>query len=188
MKKKTNSNAFFFFSAFIFIIIVFVVISKDDRGKRENSLNYKEEYIQNTQRLATDIAKKYNLHPSVVLAQSALESGFGKSDLSLEYNNYFGIKSGGEGVNLNTVEYVRGEKKILNENFRVYDSKRDSFKDYAELISKSPRYEAVLRAQDYTEACKALQSGGYATDPSYADKIIEIINHYELYKLDENFS
>ncbi|MDO5041104.1 MAG: glucosaminidase domain-containing protein [Peptoniphilus sp.] len=182
MRKKKNNNSFFFFSAFIFIIIVFVVISKDD-GVRE--LTYKEEYLQGTKRLALDTAQKYKLYPSVVLAQSALESGFGRSKLSEEHNNYFGIKSNSKGVKLDTVEYIRGEKKTLNENFRVYDSKKDSFEDYGRLISESPRYEGVLKAQNYAEACRALQSGGYATDPSYGDKIIGIIESYELYKLDE---
>ncbi len=185
MRKKKSNNTFFFFSAFIFIIIVFVVLSKDNIEKRNNSLSYKEEYLQSTERLALDIAAKYNLYPSVVLAQSALESGFGQSGLSEQHNNYFGIKSNREGINLNTVEYIDGEKQTMNENFRVYDSKKDSFEDYGRLISKAPRYEAVLKAQNYAEACRALQSGGYATDPSYADKIIGIIESYELYKLDE---
>ncbi|WP_138160394.1 glycoside hydrolase family 73 protein [Peptoniphilus catoniae] len=184
MRKKEKNNLFFFFSGFIFIIIIFIVVFKSDGENK--SEDFKESYLSETKVIAFKTARSFNLLPSVILAQSALESSFGSSKLSKDYNNYFGIKSKSKnGVKLDTVEYIDQEEKILSESFRVYKSKAESFTDYGRLITEAQRYEKVREARDYKEACRALQDGGYATDPSYADKIISIIEKYELYKLDE---
>lgn len=180
-KRRKGNTGFFFFSGFIFIVLVFLVISK-----RENKIDEKLVYIEETKYLAIQTAKKYNLFASVILAQSALESNFGNSELSKKYNNYFGIKatSKSDYVEMNTSEFYDDEEKILKKSFRVYKSKSESFKDYGTLISKAGRYEKVRDAQNPYDAAKALQKSGYATDPSYAEKIISIIEKYNLEELD----
>ena len=184
-RSKKNNNTVFLFCIFLFIVIVFIFLTKNDNISKDQYADKKLEYIETTKPLANKIAKKYKLFPSVILAQSALESNYGSSELSSTYNNYFGIKSNSkDGVRLDTIEYVNNKGGIYNENFRSYRSKIDSFVDYAKLITRAKRYEKVRQANDYKEACKSLQECGYATDPNYADKIISIIEKYKLYELD----
>lgn len=148
--------------------------------------DFKNEYLDNTKYLAVQTASKYNLFASVVLAQSALESNYGKSELSSVNNNYFGIKKGSSEnyVEYNTTEYINGRADTVYDAFRTYNSKEDSFEDYAKLITKAKRYKTVIEASDYKEACYRIQNSGYATDPNYAEKIISIIEKYSLYELD----
>jgi flagellar protein FlgJ len=95
--------------------------------------------------------------------------------------NLFGIKAGpgwtGKVAKITTTEYVNGEAKKTVANFRAYDSYEDSFKDYARLISDTPRY---AKAREQTGSVQAyatgLQRAGYATDPLYADKLSRAIN------------
>ncbi|MGO1580778.1 MAG: glycoside hydrolase family 73 protein [Peptoniphilaceae bacterium] len=184
-RGRKKDNKFFFFSAIIFIIIVFLIISQENK---ETPKDFREEYLSSNTYLAKKIASKYKLYPSVILAQSALESNYGKSKLSRDYNNYFGIKAlNSDSVDLNTVEYIDKNKSIVKEPFRVYKDKKDSFNHYGLLISKAKRYENVRKANSYKEAANALQKSGYATDPNYASKIIDIINRYNLDDLDNSF-
>lgn len=182
-RRKKRSLGFFFFSGFLFILIMFMVISKEN--ERE-VVDRKREYLDNTTYLAVQTANNFGLFPSVVLAQSALESNFGNSELSNVNNNYFGIKRGSSKnyVDYNTTEYIEGQAKTLSASFRSYKTKSESFEDYARLITGAKRYKSVKKARSYQEACNALQSSGYATDPRYAEKIISIIEKYELYNLD----
>lgn len=184
-RKSKNNNIVFLFCIFLFVVIIFILLTKNDNVIKDQYADKKLEYIETTKPMAKKIAKKYKLFPSVILAQSALESNYGNSELSASYNNYFGIKSNSnDGVRLDTIEYVNNKGGVYNENFRSYRSKIDSFVDYGKLIKKAKRYEKVRQANDYKEACKSLQECGYATDPNYADKIISIIEKYKLYELD----
>ena len=108
----------------------------------------------------------------------------GRSELSTKYNNYFGIKAKSGGVELETKEYENVVEKSVLDPFKKYDSKKDSFKDYARLISTADRYKKVLEAKDYKEAITLIKACGYATDPNYASKVIEIIENYNLTELD----
>lgn len=179
-KKKSNSG-FFFFSGFLFIIIIFIVLSKS-----EKKLSLEEEYIKSTSKIALKVAKKYDLYPSVLLAQSALESNFGRSKLSKEHNNYFGIKAkdGDKSVNFETWENEKGKNVKISAPFRVYSSKEECFEKYASLIVNAPRYKKVIDASTYSDAAKELQKAGYATDPKYSKKIINLIERYKLDSLD----
>lgn len=153
-----------------------------NNGNENNSS--KEDYIKNTTPLAVEVSRKNGLFASVTLAQSALESNFGKSELASTYNNYFGIKAKSGGVELETEEYENGKSKRAKEPFKKYGSKKECFYDYATLISRAKRYEKVKEAKDYKEAIVEIKSAGYATDPSYARKVIEIIETYNLMELD----
>ena len=118
-----------------------------------------------------------------MLAQAALETGWGRSvpcnangDCSF---NLFGIKAGsqwsGATVNVPTLEFEAGIPVRKVERFRAYDSPADSFRDYAALIRDSSRYANARGAGDNVEAfATALQQGGYATDPHYAQKIAAV--------------
>ncbi|HXC40392.1 MAG TPA: flagellar assembly peptidoglycan hydrolase FlgJ [Burkholderiales bacterium] len=120
-----------------------------------------------------------------VLAQAALESGWGKSEVrgadGTASHNLFGLKAGrdwkGPTVQAVTTEYVNGVPQKVVQRFRAYDSYADSFSDYAKLLTGSARYKNVLaQGQDAGGFASALQRAGYATDPRYAEKIARIIH------------
>lgn len=164
----------------------FLIKSSSERRAQEE-IDFRQAYIEDTEKMAVRIARKNNILPSVMLAQSILESNWGRSELSREYNNYFGIKAvkKDQGVVFETEEYVDGESGRYMENFKKYSSKRESFEHYAKLLSTAKRYEKVKTAKNYKEAAQYIKEGGYATDPSYADKIISVVEKYELDKYDE---
>ena len=143
-----------------------------------------EEYVNRVWPHAVEAANSIGVPPQFLIAQSALETGWGKSEIrradgSPSYN-LFGVKAGrnwqGETVEVTTTEYVNGEPQQMREKFRVYNSYAESFNDYASLIRNNARFSGVLGQQDGTQFARSLQQSGYATDPMYADKLSRIIN------------
>jgi flagellar protein FlgJ len=121
----------------------------------------------------------------LMLGQAALESGWGKHAIKspdgTDSHNLFGIKAGanwsGKVVMANTTEYINGVKQNRIEKFRAYDSYTDSFKDFAQLISTSPRYKKVMdNLHNVNNYAQAMQQSGYATDPNYARKLASAIS------------
>ncbi|MGI4842018.1 MAG: flagellar assembly peptidoglycan hydrolase FlgJ [Janthinobacterium lividum] len=121
-----------------------------------------------------------------MLGQAALESGWGKRMIrnadGSSSNNLFGIKAGpgwkGKVATAVTTEYVNGVARQKVERFRAYDTPADSFKDYANMLAKNPRYEKVLGSGgDAAAFAHGLQRAGYATDPHYAAKLTRVIKH-----------
>jgi len=119
----------------------------------------------------------------LILAQAALETGWGRHEMTADSgaksHNLFGIKADGswDGATANnmTHEYVDGRKVGVREAFRAYGSYIESFVDHAKLLGNSARYAAVRQAGSPEQAAQALQDCGYATDPRYADKLISIM-------------
>lgn len=132
-----------------------------------------------------------SLFPSVKLAQAALESGWGRSVVG---NNMFGIKASGsqspywhgETVTSGTSEWQGGAYVPTSSRFRKYASIGDSIKDHTWFLQNNRRYAnaGVFSATTPEEQARALQRAGYATDPSYASKLISIINTYNLKQYD----
>lgn len=121
-----------------------------------------------------------------MMGQAALETGWGRRVIrngdGSSSNNLFGIKAGpgwkGKVATAVTTEYINGKPHARVEKFRAYDSYADAFKDYANMLSKNPRYEKVLaHGGDATAFAHGLQRAGYATDPQYAAKLSRIIKH-----------
>lgn len=133
---------------------------------------------------AVEASRSTGVPPQFLVAHSALESGWGKSEIrradgSSSYN-LFGVKAGknwtGATVEATTTEYVDGRPQQVVERFRAYASYEESFRDYANLLRGNSRYSDVIGSQDGTEFARRLQQAGYATDPMYADKLSRIIN------------
>lgn len=128
---------------------------------------------------AQQVGRKLGVDPRAIVAQSALETGWGRSTISAQgqsANNYFGIKATGawrgEQVTTTTKEFVDGAFRLERAAFRAYEGVAQSFADYAALLKRSPRYAQALGAGgNIREFAQALQRGGYATDPDYARKI-----------------
>lgn len=129
------------------------------------------------------VARALDVAPVAILAQAALETGWGKhvmpnSDGGNSFN-LFGIKAGsgwsGDAVSRNTLEFDNGVAKRETARFRAYKDIAGTFDDYAEFIGGNPRYADVLnRGSDLQGFARALQAGGYATDPAYAEKITRV--------------
>ena len=120
-----------------------------------------------------------------ILGQAALESGWGKRQLTgadgTPSYNLFGVKAGsgwkGATVDAVTTEYVDGRPCKMVQKFRAYGSHAEAFQDYAQLLAASPRYAPALRgARSAVGFASGLQSAGYATDPAYAAKLTRVIN------------
>lgn len=120
----------------------------------------------------------------VILAQAALETGWGRHQIRTsgggESFNLFGIKAGdhwkGKTASVVTTEYVDGEALRTVEKFRAYSSYEEAFSDYGRLIAESPRYARVVNAPNAQAAAYALQTSGYATDPAYGRKLVAVMD------------
>lgn len=130
-------------------------------------------------------ARRAGLLPSIVMAQAALETGWGKSTIS-GANNLFGVKWTGSGpfVEARTGEHVGGKRITTTARFRAYSDYNASVRDYIDNVMSLDRYSAVRNASSYREAARALQAGGYATNPNYASLLINIIEQNRLYLYD----
>lgn len=133
---------------------------------------------------AEEASRATGIPAKFMLGQAALESGWGKREIvganGAASHNLFGIKATGgwkgKVVEAVTTEYVNGSPQTKVEKFRAYDSYADAFRDYANLLSKNPRYEAVIANSRSVEGfAQGLQRAGYATDPQYAAKLTRII-------------
>jgi len=133
---------------------------------------------------AENAAKEIGVTPKVLLAQAALETGWGKYVIQQKdgksSHNLFNIKADnrwdGKNASISTVEYLGNKPQTRQANFRVYESYEESFKDYVKFLKESPRYSNALENTHSAEAfTNSLQKAGYATDPMYAKKIQRII-------------
>ncbi len=135
--------------------------------------------------LAERVGAQLGVDSRLLLAQAALETGWGqklitRGDGSSSYN-FFNIKASsnwqGDVATVPTVEYRNGVAVRERAAFRAYESPEQSFSDYAQLIANSPRYRQALAQADNPRAyIQALGRAGYATDPSYAEKVLQVMN------------
>jgi len=131
---------------------------------------------------AEKAARELGVDPRALVAQAALETGWGrrhiKRDNGSSSHNLFGIKASGwkgESASAATHEYVDGQRQSQTARFRAYGSPAESFGDYVRMLKNSPRYQAALQAgSDVRGFAQGLQRAGYATDPGYAAKIAAI--------------
>ncbi|MDB9697981.1 glucosaminidase domain-containing protein [Planktomarina temperata] len=137
----------------------------------------KEAFLAAYTPVAEEVAKDLGVSHRIVLAQAALESGWGKS---VKGNGLMGIKSHGEdgGLDVITHEVVNGKRVKITDSFRQYDSPEDSIRGYGSFLKANSRYKHFLRAGTENEDAQlsALQSSGYASDPKYAFKLRNIMN------------
>ena len=115
---------------------------------------------------------EHRLYPSTVLAMAALESGY-----NLNAETLFGIK--GEGQELDTTEYIDGKYINVKDSFKLYPSISASVQGLYDLM-QIERYQPACECAEWEEECRQIQKCGYATDPEYSDKLISIINSYQL--------
>ncbi len=163
------------------IIILSILFSTTLIFAQNRNAKY-DSYIEKYAKLAVQSQTKHRIPASITLAQGLLESGAGESRLAKECNNHFGIKCGGSWYG----KSMRMNDDALNECFRCYNNPKDSYEDHAEFLKK-PRYSFLFdyKINDYKSWAKGLKKAGYATDPNYPTKLINIIETYKLYEYDE---
>lgn len=170
----------FFLIAFVLLIAAVVLLEKP------KTADPKQEFIESVS-LAIDASyEDKRPYKSVIIAQAILESQWGQSQLTQDANNYFGIKGSfqGDSVSVETQEVKRGEWITIQAPFRKYPSLHDSVRDYITLMNNN-RYKHVIQISNYRDQATAIMNAGYATDPGYAPKLIEIIETYRLYEYDQ---
>jgi flagellum-specific peptidoglycan hydrolase FlgJ len=173
-----------------------VVIQNETRKKSEINTNEKEsntnttrttissteDYIAEFSAIAQEEMRLYGIPASITIAQGILESSSGKGRLSVEANNHFGIKCHDW-----TGDRIYHDDDASQECFRKYVDAKYSYRDHSLFLTTRPRYSKLfdLKKNDYEAWAKELKAAGYATDRKYPDKLIGLIERYELYKLDE---
>jgi len=141
-------------------------------------------YVQNFKNDAIKEMWMYNIPASIILAQGMLESGNGTSDLAIYANNHFGIKCHEEWEGPTFIK-TDDEK---DECFRKYPTVLDSYTDHSLFLKSRARYAQLfeLNHTDYKAWAKGLKEAGYATDPQYTQRLLELIETYELFKYDDS--
>lgn len=148
-----------------------------------------EEFVTTVWEHAKTAAQKIGLNPAVMVAQAALETGWGKHIINKSdgnsSNNLFNIKSDkswdGEKASKVTLEFEQGTPVKKQASFRAYDSIKESVNDFVDFLTQNPRYqEALQNTAKPSEFLDSLQKAGYATDPNYASKIKKVLNSAQL--------
>jgi hypothetical protein len=139
-------------------------------------------YIEKYKSVAKENMTRTGIPASITLGQAILESGAGTGPLSVQANNHFGIKCHKEWTGP-SIKYTDDEE---NECFRIYDDPSQSFKDHSYFLTSRPRYAELFEFQkdDYKSWAYGLKAAGYATDRQYQDKLIGLIEKYQLSKFD----
>ena len=144
-----------------------------------------EEFVRGIWPHARDAARELGVDPRSIVAQAALETGWGKHMIRGEDgsngNNLFGIKAdpswSGRRISVSTLEYENGVARRQRDWFRAYGSVAEGFRDYVDFLKGSTRYQPALAAGgDAAAFAEGLQRAGYATDPAYAEKIRGIMD------------
>ncbi|MDR1645965.1 MAG: glucosaminidase domain-containing protein [Tannerellaceae bacterium] len=166
----------------IIVFLTAILVVSPLRGERLAKLPAYEAYVKQYSSLAVGHQKKYHIPASITLAQGILESGGGLSELARKSNNHFGIKCHADWKG----EKVYHDDDRRNECFRKYKNVEDSYEDHALFLTGSARYANLFKLdiKNYRGWAKGLQESGYATDPAYANRLIKLIEDYELYRYD----
>ena len=142
-------------------------------------------FVQQHHQAAATVARESGIPAGYMIGQAGHETGWGKSEIRMRdgtpSHNLFGIKATsswkGKVAEVTTTEYINGVPRKTTARFRAYDSYADSFRDYARLITRSPRYDKAMdQIGSVNGFASSLQRAGYATDPQYAAKLSRAIN------------
>lgn len=196
-KSKRITPSHFLMTLFIFVSIFFGTLyflaqEIPDIQVPQNGQDEENQFIIQISDYAKELQERYGVLPSISIAQAILESDWGTSELSVENNNFYGIKgdSAEPTVTMTTKEFVNGEWIEVNAEFRKYTTWQESMEDHSKLFTtgtswNANQYAKVLASTDYKEAAYALQESGYATDPDYPDKLIRLIEQHNLNQYDQ---
>ena len=146
----------------------------------------RQQYIDQFAKLAIQEMNEFHIPASITMAQACLESRDGNSPLAVVANNHFGIKCNSSW----TGPSVRQDDDTRNECFRKYKTAIESFRDHSKFLTGSSRYSFLFDydIKDYKKWAYGLKKAGYATDPQYPERLLKIINDFQLDQLDEYYN
>lgn len=173
----TSQHYKYTYISFIFALLFSIPLSAQNRN------NLYAKYIMQYNAIAVNHMQKYGIPASITLAQGILESGAGVGELAMKSNNHFGIKC----HNSWSGPRIYHNDDNPNDCFRKYDKVEDSYTDHSEFLTRGVRYKSLfdLQKTDFRGWARGLQKCGYATDVAYANKLIKIIEDYELFRYDD---
>lgn len=168
--------------------------SEGDIAAKNNKNSIQRNFIESIEDSAINNYKSYKILPSITIAQAILESNWGRSQLSTQYHNLFGIKGhnwNGKTANLSTNEFYN---QTIKDDFRMYEDVYESVEDHGLFLSENPRYRkhGLFSSNTYMEQAKALQEAGYSTieneegERIYSKQLIELIQQYQLQLIDSH--
>jgi flagellar protein FlgJ len=157
--------------------------SRYQSSSKQSAFSDQESFVKELLPIITPFAEKLNLSPRALLAQAALETGWGQHIIhkgQQNSHNLFGIKASrnwqGDKALVPSLEYENGVAKPYVSAFKAYGSFEESMQDYVNLVTNNPRYQsAVSNADDPARYFSELQKSGYATDPEYANKVLSVL-------------
>ena len=161
------------------LLLVLMTVLLSIGAAKNPKLDYIDKYSDN----AIKEMKRTGVPASITLAQGILESNAGQSVLATKGNNHFGIKCHNDWKG----KTMKMDDNAPKECFRVYPNAEASFRDHSDFLRSRDRYKSLfeLKQTDYKGWARGLKKAGYATDPGYADKLITLIEDYELYRFDK---
>lgn len=190
-------------SVFIIILLVLIgalmfrVMFSDDSALFNPGFNQqqtiREEFVTQIIPSAQKLQRQYGILASISMAQAMVESDFGQSQLASDYHNLYGVKTTSDdpnSIDFATAEYIDDEWIEIIDYFKVYPDWDASMTAHAELIYYGVSwdenyYSAVIAGTNYREQAQGLQASGYATDPDYAQKLIHMIEEWDLNQYDQ---
>lgn len=145
------------------------------------------QFLESIHQGAVDGWKKYGVLPSLTGAQAIIESGWGRSALTTQGHNLFGIKGSynGRSITMPTYEYYGGHYVRINDAFRAYPSNYDSIVDHGRFLRENGRYSNLIGQRDYRTVTRLIRQDGYATDPRYTNTLNSVIQSYNLTAWDQ---
>lgn len=160
------------------LVMLLSLLSVSIDAQKELYTSYINQYLD----MAVEQMARYRIPASITLAQALLESRAGTSPLAVSGKNHFGIKCGSSWSG----PYMLVDDDAKDEHFRVYQSVKDSYEDHSRFLRVNGRYANLfsLKMTDYKGWAYGLKAAGYATNPKYADILIQLIEDYDLSKLD----
>ena len=164
----------------ILISVALLLVSLGSMAQMRWNQQY-QQYINQYKDIAIEQMNRWKIPASITLAQGLFESGAGNSELARKGNNHFGIKCHGW-----SGRAVYHDDDRRGECFRAYDNAFESYEDHSRFLASSQRYKSLfkLKVTDYKGWACGLKAAGYATNPQYAQKLIDIIQLYKLYQYD----
>lgn len=166
----------------LFLIVFFFVLTLSAQPP-DSGILLRKKYIDQYKELAIQEMQAFGIPASIKLAQALLESGAGRGELAQNANNHFGIKCKKEWQG---DRYFKDDD-LPKECFRKYNNVENSYRDHSLFLTTSDRYKSLFRLPmtDYKSWARGLKEAGYATNPTYAESLIKIIEEHQLYVLDE---
>lgn len=171
-------HVYFILLAVLLLAMPCSITGQNNSWNATNGGDVYERYVQKYHSLAVEQMERYKIPASITLAQGLLESAAGTSELSRKANNHFGIKA--------DKSWNGAKKRRKGSWYRSYGSVRDSYEDHSKFLAYKERYASLFRlnSSDYKGWAKGLRKAGYAEDRSYPQKLINLIERYQLYKFD----